>query len=83
MRITIDLTEAESRSTTVKRESEDVALTQPPTSDGGAVPESLLLEIGQRDATHTPTKPTDGDTDAGGLPSWLVDAVESGGERHS
>ncbi len=85
MRITIEMTEAESRSTAIHREVGGGGTTgQPeretPASDGGSPPEALLFALGAKAALGSEEVGVSGDMDGGGPPSWFVDIMTSGTE---
>ena len=79
MRITIEMSEAESRSTTFNQAA-ITAGQNVPTSDGGAAPEHLLLALGAQAGPGVPVSYGRA-ADAGAPPSWLVDVMKRGGER--
>jgi hypothetical protein len=87
MRITIELTDAGGRYTTIRPETTDdrrsgqaVAEEAPP-QDGGPPPEALLIALGAQSGVR-PGAPTERPgTNAGGPPTWLVDVVTGGGGR--
>jgi hypothetical protein len=88
MRITIDITEAEERSATIRPETGSVLVTgsagaeEAPPKDGGPPPEALLVALGAESATRAGGGPTERlGTDAGGPPAWLVDVVSGGADR--
>jgi hypothetical protein len=86
MRITIEMTDAETRSATIEQ---PIATTQPATQasgegppiDGGAAPETLLVALGARSEVAAPAKPSRINEDAGEPPRWLVDAIAVGAGR--
>jgi hypothetical protein len=84
MRIIIELTEAESRSTTIQQPT---VTTQPATQasgeappiDGGPPPEALLMALRAKpDDAFASGRPSAINGDAGEPPRWLVDAVAVG-----
>ncbi len=82
MRITIEMTESEGRSTTVSRQMVGAGTTgsaggEGPAADGGPPPEALLMALGVQSQPGM-TATTGGDQDAGEPSSWLVDAITSG-----
>ena len=83
MRITIEMTEAESRSTTIHREVGGAVTTgqverEPPASDGGPPAQALLLALGGKAELGAEGLGVGGDSDAGGPPGWLVDIMTGG-----
>ena len=84
MRITIEMTEAERRSTVIGQEAGAGAATMSAAPEaaainGGSPPESLLLALGARSELSAATGTAEsGDRDAGGPPSWLVDMLSAG-----
>jgi hypothetical protein len=83
MRITIELTEAEGRATTIRPEGGAVP-EDAPAMDGGPPPEALLIALGAVAAGETTAAPTERPgADAGGPPAWLVDVVTGGAGRPS
>jgi hypothetical protein len=88
VRITIEMTEAESRSTTIHREVLGAAAAEPAAHEaaafnGGPPPEPLLIALGARTEGGANAPPGPGDTDAGGPPNWLVDVITGGAARAS
>ena len=86
MRITIEMSEAESRSTTIHREMIGAGAAEPaaqeaPAFNGGPPPEPLLVALGARGEAGAAAPPGPGDTDAGGPPNWLVDVITGGAAR--
>lgn len=82
MRITIDITEPEGRSTIITREGavQQPGTTEAPAADGGRPPEALLLALGAKAEAGTEgTVARGADIDAGKPPSWLVDVVPGRG----
>ena len=87
MRITIELTDAEGRYTTIRpeatgdRRSGQAVAEEAPPQDGGPPPEALLIALGAQSGIK-PGVPTERlGTDAGAPPAWLVDVVTGGGGR--
>lgn len=84
MRITIEMSEAESRSTSIHREiggaTTGQAERESPATDAGPPPEALLLALGGRAELGPQVLGVSGDADAGGPPSWLVDIMTGGAE---
>ena len=83
MRITIEMTEAESRSTMISQEVGGAMATGPaareaPAINGGSPPEPLLLALGAKSQLAAAGTADGGDRDAGAPPSWLVDLITGG-----
>ena len=82
MRITIDISEPEGRSTIITREgaAQQTGTAEAPATDGGQPPEALMLALGAKaEAGAEGTVARDGDIDAGKPPSWLVDVIPGRG----
>ncbi len=82
MRITIEMTESESRSTTVSQQLVGAVTTgsaagEAPAADGGPPAEALLMALGTQSQPGM-TATTGGYQDAGAPSSCLVDAITSG-----
>jgi hypothetical protein len=83
VRITIEMTEAESRSTMISQEvggsmATVSAAREAPAINGGSPPEPLLLALGAKSELAAAGTADGGDRDAGGPPSWLVDMITAG-----
>lgn len=79
MRIIIEMTEAEGRSTTIARETAAGETAQPPTAniDGGQPSDALLVALGkQPQPTTAPPASAAGATDAGQPAAWLLESVK-------
>jgi len=81
MRITIDMTEAESRSLTINRQvagdqtSGQAAAQEAAAADAGPPPEALVLALGAKSAAAEEITTRGGDTDAGKPSLWLLDGI--------
>jgi hypothetical protein len=81
MRITIELTEAEARATTIRPEHIGAAGADAPAEDGGPPSEALLIALGAATADGTEAGAcAAAGGDAGGPPAWLVEVVAGGRE---
>ncbi|WP_407519666.1 hypothetical protein [Methylobacterium oryzisoli] len=83
MRITIDMSDAESRSATIHPTLTEAAGVEEPATNGGAAPVSLLMALGvpgQADAAipADPTPVSREGLDGGGAPEWLTGVIEGG-----
>lgn len=86
MRITIEMTEAEGRATTIRREMggalpSGAAVPEGPPQDGGPPSEALLVALGAKSVVGAGGPTERLGTDAGGPPAWLVDVVSGGADR--
>jgi hypothetical protein len=86
MRLIIELTDEEARSTTITRRTTDERTgeqarpDETATSDGGSPPEELLLSLGAARQSEPVATKASGDTDAGESPGWLAFAVSGNGQ---
>jgi hypothetical protein len=88
MRITIEMTEAEGRATTIRREMggalpSGAAVPEGPPQDGGPPSEALLVALGAESVVRAGGGPNELGTDAGEPPAWLVGVVTGGADRPS
>jgi hypothetical protein len=86
MRITIDMSEMESRSATIHPTLTETTGLDSPAADGGAAPVSLLMALGVQGegGAAMPVDPMPVDRmgiNAGGVPEWLAAVIEGGRER--
>jgi hypothetical protein len=86
MRITIDMSETESRFATIHPSLANTAGLDSPAVDGGAAPVALLMALGApgvgEAAVPVDSTPTDRmGINAGGPPEWLAGVIEGGRVR--
>jgi len=83
VRITIEMTESESRSAMISQEVGGAVATvsaarEATAINGGSPPEALLLALGAKSELAAAGTADGGDRDAGGPPSWLMDLITRG-----
>ncbi|GJD99760.1 hypothetical protein [Methylobacterium isbiliense] len=80
MRITIDMSEAESRSATIHPAPAGSAGVEEPAANGGAAPVSLLMALGASgpEGAADPMPTSREGLDGGGAPDWLIGVIEGG-----